>query len=254
MNVGFELYLYFLLVLTGACIGSFLNVVIYRLPKGEFLAKARSACPACGKELQWFDLIPVVSYIRLRGRCRYCNAKISSRYPIVEAVCAVLAVLCFARFGLDLFVLISFGVSAILLAVALIDHDTMEIPDSLVIAIIPFAVFSVWGWPEVSLTQRFIGFFTISAPMFLLTLIIHEAFGGGDIKLMAVCGFLLGWKNTLFAFFIALLLGGGYAIYLLASGKSRKGEHLAFGPYLCVGIVSAIFFGSEMINFYQALY
>lgn len=248
-----ELYLYFLLILSGACAGSFLNVVIYRLPKGEFFTKTRSACPACGEKLKWFDLIPVFSYIGLAGRCRYCKDKISKRYPVVEAVCAGLAALCFARFGPNLRFAISFGVSVILLAVAIIDHDTMEIPDSLVIALIPFAVLSVWGWTEVSFLERIAGFFTVSMPMCILTLIIHEAFGGGDIKLMAVCGFLLGWKNTLFAFFIALLIGGGYAIYLLISGKSKKGTHIAFGPYLCAGIVSAIFFGSEAIYFYSTL-
>lgn len=254
MTVYYMLYIYTWLILFGACIGSFINVVVYRLPKGNFLSEARSYCPACRKQLRWFDLIPVVSWLLLKGRCRYCNARISPRYPLVEAACALLAVLCFARFGLELRTVLSFGVSVILLAVALIDLDTMEIPNQLVLALIPFAACAMLGWRDISFAERAIGFITVSLPMLLLTLAIREAFGGGDIKLMAVCGFLLGWRNTLLAFFVAILTGGGYASFLLLSGKSKRGEHIAFGPYLCFGVAVALFWGAEIIHWYWNLF
>lgn len=250
----FTFYIYFWLALFGACIGSFINVVIYRLPKGGLFVKARSCCPACDKQLNWLDLIPILGFILLKGRCRYCGTRISPRYPIVEAACALLAIFCFWRFGLDWRLVLSFGVCAILLAIALIDHDTMEIPDGLVLALMPFAVYAIWGWPDISLIERILGIFAVSLPMLLLALLINGAFGGGDIKLMAVCGFLLGWKITLAAFFISLLTGGGYAIFMLASGKGKRGEHMAFAPHLCAGVAAALFFGADMLRLYLGLF
>lgn len=252
MNI--TLYIYIWLALFGACIGSFLNVVIYRLPKGNFLSKSRSFCSTCEKSLKWRDLIPIISWLSLKGRCRYCNTRISLHYPIVEATCAFLGVICFLRFGIDLKLIIVFFVTVILFAISLIDFNTFEIPNSLLIAIIPFSTCAIWVWYDILLLERIIGFFIISLPMLLLALIIEGAFGGGDIKLMAVCGFLLGWKNTLLAFFIALLLCGIYVIYLLIRKRTKRGEHIAFGPYLCTGIVAALFYGTEIINFYLNLF
>lgn len=254
MIIFYTIYIYFLLALFGACIGSFLNVVIYRLPNGNFLSEARSYCPDCKERLKWYDLLPIVSYAMLRGRCRYCKKRISLRYPLVETAGALLAVLCYMRFGFTIGTVLSFGVSAILLAIALIDLDTMEIPDSLLLALLAFAACALFGWPAISLAERTIGFFVISVPLLLITLVIPGAFGGGDIKLMAVCGFLLGWKNTLLAFFVALLIGGGYAVYLLVSGKSKRGAHIAFGPYLCIGVAVALFWGTEIVRFYLNLF
>jgi leader peptidase (prepilin peptidase)/N-methyltransferase len=240
------------LALFGLCVGSFLNVIIYRLPKKIFFGKSRSCCPACGEQLKPRDLIPVLSYIFLKGRCRWCGMDISPRYPIVEAFCSILAVLCFLRFGVDdwLKALITFGAAVILTAVFVIDFETMEIPDALIISLIPFAAGAVWAWTDVAVWERAVGFFIISLPMFILAFLITDAFGGGDIKLMAVCGFMLGWKNTLLAFFVGLTLGGGYAIYLLLSRKSKRGALIAFGPYLCTGICLAMFYGAEIIEAY----
>lgn len=238
----------------GACIGSFVNAATLRYSKGESFVKGRSRCPACGTTLRWFELVPLVSFLVLRGRCRGCKAKISWRYPAVEAVCTLTAALCWLRFEVAWMTPLAFAVCAILLAVTLIDGDTMEIPNGLVIALIPFAVGAVWARPEVTLLQRGIGFLTVSLPMFLLALIIKNAFGGGDIKLMAVCGFLLGWQNTLLAFFIAVVLGGGYAVYLIGSKKSKKGAHIAFGPYLCIGVAAAMLYGKEILSAYLGLF
>jgi len=238
----------------GACIGSFINVVVARLPKGDFLSKARSYCPGCGQTIRWFDLLPVVSFIALKGRCRTCKSRISPRYPIVEAAGMLLAVGCFWLYGVELRAVIAYGVIMLLLAISLIDLDTVEIPDSLIVALAPLAAGAVFGWPDVTMLERGIGFFAISLPMLLMALAISGAFGGGDIKLMAVCGFLLGWKNAVLAFFIALLLGGGYAIFLMASGRRNRGEHMVFGPALCAGVAVSLLFGREIIDFYIHLF
>lgn len=238
----------------GACIGSFLNVVVYRLPKGAFWSKARSFCPSCERTLRWTELVPVFSYLFLRGRCKTCRARISPRYPAVEALCAALAVACLLRFGPDWRALVAFGVCAVLLAIALIDHDTMEIPDALVIALVPFAVGAIWLWPEVTLLPRGIGLVTISVPMLVLALVIEGAFGGGDIKLMAVCGVLLGWQGVLLAFLLALVPAGSAAIVLLATKKKERKAQIAFGPYLCAGVAVSLFYGGDIIHWYLGLF
>lgn len=249
-----EIYFYVCAAIFGLCIGSFLNVVIYRVPKGTFFANARSVCPVCGRKLSWFDLIPVFSWLALRGKCRTCKKRISPRYPIVELAAACMAVGSLRYFGYTWRTPLAFGVCAILLAVALIDADTMEIPDSLVIALIPLAIGSIWAWEDVSLLERGIGLLAISLPMFLLSLVIEGAFGFGDVKLIAVCGFLLGWKCAVVAMFLAILTGGALAIYLMASGKRKKGAQIPFGPHLCMGIAVSLFWGKELIEIYLGLF
>ena len=248
-------FVYIFIAVIGACIGSFLNVVISRLPeKGSFMSDSRSHCPACGKTIRWYDLFPVVSWLILLGRCRDCKAHISLRYPLVETLGALFALACLWVFGLTLPALMVFAVIMILLAIALIDLNTTEIPDSLIIALTPLAVASIWLLPGVTFLSHAIGLAAVALPMLLLTLAIPGAFGGGDIKLMAVCGFILGWQLTLLAFFIALLIGGSIAVFLLASGKRKRGQHMVFGPAICAGTVTALFFGKEILDWYLQMY
>jgi len=218
------------------------------------MSDSRSHCPACGKTIRWYDLFPVLSWIILLGRCRDCKAHISPRYPIVETLGALFALACLWFFGLSLLALMVFAVTMILLAIALIDLNITEIPDLLIIALAPLAVASIWLLPDVTLLSHAIGLASVALPMLLLTLAIPGAFGGGDIKLMAVCGLLLGWQLTLLAFFIALLIGGSIAVFLLASGKRKRGQHMVFGPAICAGTVTALFYGNEIIGFYLSLY
>ena len=247
------IYIYFVLTVFGLAIGSFCNVVIHRLPKGDFPGKARSACPECTHTLSVADLIPIFGYVRNKGKCRYCGARINPRYPLVEAAVAVFAALCFLRFGLDIRTAFTFACCAVLICITLIDMETMTIPDSFHII---FALLGVWACFINGLmpVERAIGLFAVSLPMFLIAFAVKGAFGGGDIKLMAVCGFLLGWKGILLAFFAALILGGSAAVYLLIFKRSGRGSKMPFGPYLCAGIATALFYGEEIINFYLSLY
>ncbi|MCL2002834.1 MAG: prepilin peptidase [Oscillospiraceae bacterium] len=238
----------------GACFGSFVNAASLRSVAGESFLKGRSRCPACGETLRWYQLIPMLSYVALRGKCRTCAARISPRYPLTELGFALAAALCFLRFGFAWMTPLAFGVCAILLAITLIDMDTMEIPDGLIIALIPFAAAALWARPEITLLHRSIGLAAISVPMLALALMIEGAYGMGDIKLMAVCGFLLGWQSVLFAFFTAILLGGSYALYLMLKKKKKKGEHIAFGPFLCVGVAAAMLYGENVITAYLRLF
>ncbi|MCL2249378.1 MAG: prepilin peptidase [Oscillospiraceae bacterium] len=246
---------YIFFAIFGACIGSFINVVISRLPqKGSFFRSRRSTCPTCGEVIRLYDLVPIISYLILLGKCRHCKARICPRYPLVEAAGSLFAVACLFVFNLTLTALMVYIVTVILLAVSVIDLNTKQIPNPLIIALIPPAIASIWLLPDVTILSHIIGLFSIALPMLLITLIVKGAFGGGDIKLMAVCGFLLGWQFTLLAFFVALLLGGSAASFLLLTKRRNRKQHMVFGPALCVGITTALFFGSHLINWYLSLF
>lgn len=248
------LLFYFYSFLIGICVASFINVVIWRVPQGLSVAKGRSFCPSCEHQLAWYDLVPVFSYLFLRGRCRYCKAKIPMRDTIIEFLGGCIGVFCFYHYQFTWDTLVVFVLFMILLAITMIDFDTMTIPNGLVLAMLVPVIAMIFLHPEISLVERVIGFFIISLPMYLLILLIPDCFGGGDVKLIAVGGALLGWKLTLLAGFIAILIGGCYAIYLLIRKKAGKEGHIAFGPYLCIGIVISLLYGNDIISGYLALF
>ena len=185
-------------------------------------------------------MVPVFSYLFLRGRCRYCGAKISPRYPLVELLGGISAVFCMYCFGNVTDGVFHFSVQpvliflflAVLTAVAFIDLDTMEIPNGLVLA------------------AAVCGIFSVSVPLLVMTLLIPGAFGGGDLKLMAACGLILGWQLSYLAAFLAIVTGGIYGIYLLAARKKDRKDHFAFGPFLCVGMAVSVFWGQAILKWY----
>lgn len=270
MSVTFAYILLFLIVfMMGACIGSFYNVITMRLPVKESFTKGRSHCPKCKHQLSAFDLVPFFSYIFLRGKCRYCKEKISVRYPLMELVGGLSAVFSVYKLGFSFEALLLFYIISVLVTLSVIDQQTMEIPNGFHIAIIIAAVLSIWFGPELSLTPRIIGFFAISVPMLLLTM-LTGGFGGGDIKLMAAAGLLLGWKGVIVAFFVGIFAAAFYCIYILIYALvqiiSKKSESFkdgmnaamkmpfAFGPYLSFGIVLAYLYSDTLISFYLGIF
>jgi len=199
-------------------------------------------------------MVPVLNWFYLRGRCRKCRAPVSFRYPAVETLGGVCAVLCAARFQMSVKSVLVFALLAVLTVIAFIDIDTMEIPNGLVLEVLALGVLACVLLPECTPLQRLIGAFCVSVPMLLLALAVPGAFGGGDIKLMAAAGLFLGWKMCVLAAFLAVVAGGIYGIYLLAAKKKDKKEHFAFGPFLCAGMAAAVFWGNEMISWYLSLY
>ena len=252
--------IYILIFAFGIVIGSFLNVCIYRIPQHETVVTERSHCMRCGYQLAWYDMVPVFSWLFLRGRCRHCGVRIPVRYFLVEVLGGVLALGCTRRFGTALSLtqglfgmswaaLTALAVCGILLSVALIDAETQLIPNRLNAAVAVLAVLNLLLSPA-RWAGALIGMVCISVPMLLLCLAIPGAFGGGDIKLMAAAGLFLGWQHTLLAMFFGILGGGFYGMYLLAARKADKKDHFAFGPFLCVGIVLALLFGDPVLAWY----
>lgn len=247
-----------LLFITGISLFSFINVIIYRLPKHLSFVTGRSVCTTCGHKLAVWDLIPIFSYLFLRGRCRYCGSKISGRYILIELLGGFTSLLCFYEFGYSFKSLLSLAFACVLTAVAFIDIDTLEIPNSLVIAVlivgIIFSIFDMLTKNELSIFDRLFGIIAGSIPILLITCMIHGAFGGGDIKLLAAAGVMLGWKQVLVALFIGIILGGINGIWLLVSKKKGRKDHFAFGPFLCIGMMTSIFWGDKILNWYLSFF
>lgn len=251
-----EILLIFYAFLIGAVFGSFANVVIYRLPLEKSVIKPPSACVSCGNRLGFRDLIPIISWVVQKGRCRFCNSGVSGRYPFVEFLGGILFVLMllYTHYNsLALFLLFPLCIFATtLLIISFIDWDTQEIPDGLVIigvvAGLIWVAFGSMGW-----LNALFGVLAGGLPLFILDklvilLIKKDGFGYGDVKLMAMAGLFLGWQLTFVAFFFAFISGGIYATYLLATGKAERGEYMAFGPFLCVGVLVAFWAGEAVLR------
>ncbi len=240
--------LYLPIFLYGIVIGSFLNVCIYRIPLGESIAKERSHCMTCGYQLRWFDLVPLFSWLALRGKCRKCKTPISPQYPIIEAVNGVLYVLIFAVNGLNIVSILYCLMASALLALSVIDFRTYEIPFGFnvfiaVLGLVRLATdFGNWS-------EYVIGFFAVSVLLEVILLVSGgRAIGGGDVKLMAAAGLLLGWKLIILAFFIGCILGS--VIHIIRMKVSHAEHVLAMGPYLSAGVLISALWGTQFINWY----
>jgi len=252
----------------GTLIGSFTNVLIYRLPKHENFVTEASHCMSCGHRLKWYDLVPLFSWLFLGGKCRYCKTKISGQYPLVEAANGIGYVLIFLVGGHDsltsiLYCILHCLCFSILLTISVIDARTYEIPVGLNIAIgilgiihlIIYITLDV-GPERVSIYEHFydylIGAVCVSGFLLLLFIITGgRGIGGGDIKLMAAAGLLLGWKHIIPALMFGAILGS--IIHIILMKVSDKDRKLAFGPYLSAGIVIMILVGDRLIDWYTAL-
>lgn len=257
-----KLFITFFVFLSGICIGSFLNVLIYRLPKGENVTTTNSHCMSCNHRLYAKDLFPLFSWIFLGGKCRYCKAKISIQYPIVEAINGVMYSLIF-WFICDAtpsLALVGYCVAfSALLVTTVIDWRTMEIPDSMWIAVLIGGIITyidelvAEGFNLDCLLERVIGFFAASGVLFILAVITKGGMGGGDIKLMAACGFMLGWKVVLLALVMGGLIGTLYLIFMAIKNKGKVPRKVPFAPHLSLAVVICMFVGSHIIEWYLLL-
>ncbi len=242
-----------LVIVFGLVIGSFLNVCIYRLPRGESIAAEPSHCPRCGHRLGPRDLVPVLSFLWLRGRCRYCGGRISPRYAVIELLTALLFMVVWLRFGWSAAFIKYSLLSALLLVVAAIDLEHQLIPNRLVLIALAWGL--VWQTlqPELTWPTALAGTALGGGVLFLLALVSRGGMGGGDIKLMVVLGFILGPAPTILALFAAFLTGSVVGVGLLAAGKVRRRDPVPFGPFLVLGTYAAVLYGQEIIGWYLRL-
>jgi leader peptidase (prepilin peptidase)/N-methyltransferase len=212
-------------------------------------------CPNCDTLIPFYDNIPVFSYLWLKGQCRRCQIKISLRYPIVELLGGLFALATYLKFGLGIETLIYYLFFAALLAVTFIDIDHRIIPDVITLPGIPICFAASFALPAITYKDALLGILIGGGSLFLVAWIYSlltkkEGMGGGDIKLLAMMGAIVGWQGVLFTIFVASLVGtlAGLAVML----QSRTGIKLAvpFGPFLAIGAITYIFFGTQLISWY----
>lgn len=241
-----------IIFLYGIIIGSFLNVCIYRIPKKENIVTTRSHCMSCGYQLRWYDLIPLFSWLALGGRCRKCKAKISVQYPLIEALNGVLYLIVFLRYGVSIETLLYCLMASALLALSVIDFRTFEIPLGFNVFIAVLGLVRVLtdltNWQEYA-----VGFFAVSVVLYIIYVFTKgRGIGGGDIKLMAASGLLLGWKCNILAFLLGCIIGS--VIHLLRMRFTKAERVLAMGPYLSIGIYISALWGTQLIDWYLSLF
>ncbi|HNQ86008.1 MAG TPA: prepilin peptidase [Deltaproteobacteria bacterium] len=246
-----------LAALVGLFIGSFLNVCIYRIPRNESIVWPGSRCTKCGNPIRYHDNIPVISYLVLRGKCRFCSEPISVRYPVVELISALLAVSLLYRFGPTLSFVIYYAWACVLLVITFIDLDFQIIPDRFTLGGIVTGLPLVYFLP-VSYKDALIGLVLGGG---LLLVIIYgyyfmtrkEGMGGGDVKLLAMIGVFTGWQGVLFTVFASSLIGTLVGLpwaYLNKGPEGTLKAAIPFGPFLALGALIYVLWGAYLIDWY----
>lgn len=257
------------LFLIGSCIGSFLNVCIYRIPLEESIVFPSSGCPKCKGKLKPKDMIPILSYIMLKGKCRYCKNPISIQYPIVELMTGIVWIIIFFRYGFTFETAALLYLYSVLIPIAFIDFKQMIIPDGLVITGIaggtvvflyhvfymPFRLYESTSW-----YTPIIGMFSASGILFIIAfigLLIYGndgAMGMGDVKLFIPIGLFLGWKLALLILFLSILIGGIISIILLIFRIKDRKSAIPFGPFIIIATFIAGLYGSRILDWYFRFY
>ncbi len=244
--------------IAGLCIGSFLNVCIYRIPASQSIVTPPSSCPKCGYRIRYYDNIPVLSYLFLRGKCRKCGVSISPRYPLVELMTGLFALGVYFRFGLSPAALVCFIFIATLIVISFIDIDHRIIPDIISLPGIPVFFIASFALPSVTWKDALLGILIGGGSLYIvawtyMAVTKREGMGGGDIKLLAMMGGLIGWQGVLFTIFVSSAVGTLAGLILMAATRKNMKLAVPFGPFLALGAVTHIFFGQRLIYWYFSL-
>ncbi|MFB1051778.1 A24 family peptidase [Paraliobacillus sp. JSM ZJ581] len=246
-----ELIITIILFIFGSVFGSFFNVVGLRIPTKKFLESERSYCPRCGKNLSWYELLPIISFIRQGGKCRGCKTSISLIYPVIELFTASLFALSYYLIGFKIELLMALLLVSICAIIIVSDIKYMLIPNKILLFFSPFILFmrilsplDPWWSPIVG---SLIGFIMI----FLIIISSKGGMGAGDMKLFALLGLIVGYQGVLLTFFIATLIGTVVSVILLIRKKVDRKSPIPFGPFICVAACITYFFGQDMLNWYM---
>ena len=247
---------YLLTGVSGLIIGSFLNVLIYRIPRHKNVVFDRSACPICGRRIAWYHNIPLLSYLLLLGKCASCRHPISVRYPIVETVNAAVYLFFLWRFGLTLEFAVFSGLASALLVIFFIDLDFQIIPDAITLPGM-IAGLAVSFLPNgIGIVPALVGLVVGGGALYLIALagdflFKKESMGGGDIKMAAMLGAFLGWKKVLLVFMLSAVVGLVVSLVIMAFSRTlRRHRIIPFGPFLSIAAVVALLYGDQIVRFY----
>lgn len=262
-----SMLIYYVIFIFGLLIGAFLNVLIIRIPQGKSIVSPPSHCPNCARPKP-FDLIPLLSYLFYFRKCRSCDQKLSLVYLLIELVTGIVSVILFFKFGLTVDFVAFLFLTYILIVVFFIDLDHQIIPNELVIVgliggailfvytlFMPFQIYSDHRWwnPLLGL---------VSGSGFLLSVSLigsaiyknEEVMGMGDVKLFAPIGLFLGWRMTLLALFISIILGGMSSVFLILLGKANRKSMIPFGPFIVIGVFVTVMWGWDILHWYVSKY
>lgn len=243
----------FLFFIIGLCVGSFLNVIIDRLPQGRSIVRGRSACDFCHKNLSWYELIPLLSFFFLRGRCKNCHKTLPFQYPLVESITGIIFLFTFLSLSMStsfekmwvlLYLLFTFS---FLLAIFVADLKYRIIPDQIVFALILVSFFFQLAFAQNTLGNHFLSGFISFLLFFLLFFITNgKGMGFGDVKFAFFMGLFLGFPKIIIAFYLAFLTGAFVSLILIVLGKKKMKSTVAFGPFLIFATVATLLFGSTL--------
>ena len=259
--------IYFFIFIFGTIIGSFLNVCIFRIPLEQSIAFPPSHCMGCGKKLKWYDMFPIISWIILKGKCRYCKTKISYRYPLVECITGIIFLAIYLKYGFA-FDTIKFCIFAsLIIVIGLIDLDTTDVYTStiitgiisfIILSILNFTLFKVHFINQFSILDYNLGGI-IGGGLILIVIIVTNiiinanGMGTGDAEICLICGLFLGIKGVVFMLFLAVVIGGVVGITLILLKKKKKKDYIPFGPFIAVSSIIAVLFGAGIVNWYLGM-
>ncbi|MCB2286433.1 prepilin peptidase [Clostridium algidicarnis] len=251
-----KIFLYIAIFLLGAIIGSFLNVCIYRIPLGESIAYPPSHCTNCDARLKWYDLIPIFSYLFLKGKCKYCKEKISLKYPSIEFFTATAFLITYINYGLSLYLIKYIILWCFLIVISIID---IKFQDVYAVTTIPGIIIGV-----IIATIENVIYFTpfwnyllggaIAGGVIALIVYITGGMGKGDIEIAALCGVFIGWKYSIIMIFLSFIIGAIIGVILIISKKRSRKDYIAFGPFIALSALFTVFYGSHILNYYVGLF
>ncbi|HEY7699810.1 MAG TPA: prepilin peptidase [Vicinamibacteria bacterium] len=246
-------------VLFGLIWGSFLNVVIHRLPMGLSLVTPRSRCPGCGKAVAARDNVPLVSYVLLGGRCRYCKASISVRYPLIEAALGAASLLSFVRHGVGLEYFVELAFVAAMVALIFIDFDHQILPNGITLPGAALGLALSGPRAGIAFLDALLGALLGAGLLFLVSEVYFrlrkiEGLGFGDVKMMGTVGAFVGWKGVLLTLFLGSLSGTLVGLAVMAAQKGDLKTKLPFGTFLGMGAIATVYLGNPLIRWYSSLY
>ncbi len=249
---------YIFVFITGAVTGSFLNVIIYRCPRHESIITPHSFCPKCRQPIKFHDNIPIVSYLWLRGKCRHCMTRIPLRYLLVESITPVLFLIIFYRFQYTSEFLFYTAFVSLLLVFSFIDLEFRIIPNKILLPGFVMGFLGLYFLSPREISNHIAGLLVIALSMLALAwfgqlIFQKESMGGGDIKLAALIGLILGIRDTFFSLFTAFFIATMISIFLLKIKRSKLDSQIPFAPFLAIGVVINLFYGHEILRWYSNL-
>ncbi|QZY56981.1 prepilin peptidase [Crassaminicella profunda] len=245
--------MYLFILVLGLLIGSFLNVCIWRIPRRESIVYPGSHCPKCNTTLKPMDLIPVFSFLVYRGKCRYCDVKISMQYPIIELMHAMIYLFLYYRYGYSLEFMEYALLSSLIIVISFIDIDHQIIPDGLIWLGFVFAfIFNIHSFfvNFTNLYNSVLGLLIGGGFFLLIALITNGGMGGGDIKLMGMLGFWLRWKWILLIMFLSFVIGAFISVCLIITKQKGRKDMIPFGPFIGFATLMTVYYGNDIIYYY----